>query len=121
MSNRIRYGVHEQLEAMADALLAASLDGVTSREAKSDIMTPWKWKHRKTHEILTRSGAPVDPSTRRGQFSRAYNAAQTYLNSYDGPTRPIKMDSNWDPEVAQPLTSLSDMMAAVVGVDRLDY
>ena len=57
-------------------------------------------KHRKTHEILTRTGAPVDPSVRRGQFTRAYNPQQTWLNSYDGPTRPIKMDSQWDPETS---------------------
>lgn len=116
---RIRYGVHGELEAEADALIYGSLEGVTSREEKSDIMTPWKLKHRQTHEILTR-GAPVDPAVRRGLFIRAYNRQQTHLNSYDGPTRPIKMDSNWDPEEAAPITSLSDSMSSVVGVDRMD-
>jgi hypothetical protein len=118
---RVRYGRHEQVEEAADALIAASLVGVTSREAKADIMTPWKEKHRKTHEILTRTGAPVDPAVRRGIFGRAYNPVQTHLNSYDGPTRPIKMDSQWDPESAHPVASLSDAMAQAAGVDRYDY
>lgn len=120
MANRVRYGTHAQLEAEADAWIAASLVGVTSREAKSDIMTPWKEKHRRTHEILTRTGAQVDPNVRKGMFIRAYNRAYPHLNSYDGATRPIKMDSHWDPEEGAPISSLSDSMQAVVGVDRVD-
>lgn len=118
---RVRSGRHEQLEAEADRLIAESLIGVTSREEKSDIMTPWKEKHRKTHEILTRTGAPVDPAVRKGIFGRAYNPVQTHLNSYDGPTRPIKMDSQWDPEESAPITALSDAMSQAAGVDRYDY
>jgi hypothetical protein len=121
MADRVKFGMHEQLEAEADRLLAESLEGVTSREAKSDILTPWKAKHRKTHEILTRTGAPVDPSVRRGQFTRAYNPRQTWLNSYDGPTRPIRMDSQWDPEQTSSAVPLSESMAIAVGVDRYDY
>lgn len=118
---RVRNGRHEQLEAEADRLIAESLEGVTSREAKADIMTPWKEKHRKTHEILSRTGHPVDPAIRKGIFGRAYNPVQTHLNSYDGPTRPIKMDSQWDPEEGQPINSLSESMSQAVGVDRYDY
>ena len=120
MADRVKYGVAELLEAEADRLIAESLIGVTSREAKSDILTPWKMKHRKTHEILTRTGAPVDPSTRRGQFTRAYNSQQTWLNSYDGPTRPIRMDSQWDPEQTSSPVVLSELMAVAIGVDRYD-
>jgi hypothetical protein len=121
MSDRVRYGVCESLESEADRLIAESLIGVTSREAKSDILTPWKLKHRKTHEILTRTGAPVDPAVRRGQFTRSYNPNQTWLNSYDGPTRPIRMDSQWDPEHTTALIPLSESMAMAIGVDRYDY
>jgi hypothetical protein len=121
MAERVKYGIYELLEAEADRLIAESLEGVTSREAKSDILTPWKLKHRKTHEILTRTGAAVDPAVRQGQFTRAYNPVQTWLNSYDGATRPIRMDSQWDPEQTSASVPLSESMAIAVGVDRYDY
>jgi hypothetical protein len=50
---RILRGVHQPLEDAADALIFGSLAGVTSRAEKSDILTPWKEKHRHTHEILS--------------------------------------------------------------------
>jgi hypothetical protein len=121
MADRVKYGIHEQLEAEADRLIAESLIGVTSREAKSDILTPWKMKHRKIHEVLTRTGAPVDPAVRKGQFTRAYNPRQTWLNSYDGPTRPIRMDAGWDPDSTFSSVPLSESMALAIGVDRFDY
>lgn len=122
MAARVRYGVHRELEAEADELIFGSLAGVTSREAKSDILTPWKEKHRNIHEVLTRSGAPVDPSVRIGMFNRAYNSQQPHLNSYLGPTRPIRMNEQFDPDLVegQSPTLLSPQMAAVVGVERAD-
>jgi hypothetical protein len=120
MSDRVKSGLHEGLEAEADELLATSLIGVTSREAKSDILTPWKMKHRKTHEVLTKTGAAVDPAIRRGQFTRAYNSRQTWLNSYDGPTNPIRMEAGWDPEITSSAVPLSESMALAAGVDRFD-
>ena len=122
MADRARSGVNKLLEEMATEMILASIDGETSREKKSDIMTPWKEKHRKTHEIQSLSGAPVDPSTRRGIFGRAYNRVQTHLNSYDGPTRPIRMSSNWDPDEEPSYGSgaLSSAMAGVFGVERAD-
>lgn len=119
MADRVRFGVHRELEEEATALILASLEGVTSRDAKSDILTPWKDKHRHTHEILVTSGAP-DPAVRRGQFSKAYNRKQTHLNSYECATRPIKMSTSWDPDDASPDVTLSSGMAEVAGVERID-
>lgn len=118
---RIRSGVHAQLEAEADALLYESIKGVTSREEKSDIMTPWKVKNRLMREVFVASGAP-DARIRQGIYNRAYNRQQTHLNSYDGPTRPMKMDASWDPEELSPLamSSLSGDMAVAVGFERAD-
>lgn len=120
MAVRARHGVHAELEAEADQLLYDSLHGVTSRLAKSDILTPWKDKHRRNHEIMTKTGAPVDGAVRRGMFNRAYNPRQTHLNSYDGPTRPVRMNAHWDPDSAEPVPSLSPQMAQVVGIVRAD-
>jgi hypothetical protein len=120
--SRLLFGTHKGMEAEADELLLASLEGVTSREEKSDILTPWKLKHRKTHEVLVRSGVP-DPSIRIGMFNRSYNNVQTHLNSYDGPTRPMRYADSWDPyennsEESMPGPSWG--MQEVFGVDRDD-
>lgn len=115
---RLRNGVALQLEAMADEIIFG-YQATASAEERQEIMTPWRIKHRATHEILTR-GAPVDPSTRRGMFKREYNRVQTYLNSYDGPTRPIKMDAQWNPEDGMPVEHISPALADVFGVDRFD-
>lgn len=120
MADRVKFGTHLQLEDEATALIMASLVGVTNREDKADVLTPWKLKHRHTHEILTRTGAPVDPAVRKGIFGRAYNSVQTHLNSYDGPTRPMKMSSSWDPEDGAAQGFLSPQMSAVAGVERMD-
>lgn len=114
------------LEDKADALINASLEGVTNREDKSDVMTAWKLKHRKIHEILTRTGAPVDSSVRRGQFSKAWNSAKPNLNSYDGPTCPPKINSSWNTEGGSDGSDgmsngpLSHQMSLVIGVERID-
>jgi hypothetical protein len=87
---RLRHGVCRQLEDVATALITESLRGVTSRSAKSDILTPWKEEDRATREILTSTGV-ADPSVRRGMFRRAWNPRQSHLNSRDGhyPSRRI--------------------------------
>lgn len=120
MADRVKYGRHEQLEQEADRLIYESLQGVTSREEKSDILTPWKEKNRKSREILSRTGAPIDGAIRRGIFSRAYNRQQTHLNSYDGPTRPVKMDSRWQDEGDTDVPFVSSQMTQAMGVIRDD-
>lgn len=80
---RVRYGVHMPLEQVADELLRTSMIGETSRDAKSDILTPWKLANRLAAEIYTSSGTP-DPSLRLGIFSRDRNLTKPYLNSCDG-------------------------------------
>lgn len=118
---RVRSGVNELLEAEADALIFGSLKDVTSREEKSDILTPWKEKNRRSREILSRSGHAIDPALRRGMFHRTYNRVQTHLNSYDGPTRPIRMDARWDDENGEPTSyPISTGMKEVFGVERDD-
>lgn len=82
---RLRNGVHQPLEDAATALIKESLAGVTSRSAKSDILTPWKEIARKRREVYVRTGVP-DPSTRSGMFNRAWNPAHSHLNSRDGAT-----------------------------------
>lgn len=117
---RVKYGIHEQLEAEADALIFGSLKDVTSREEKSDILTPWKEKNRKSKEILSRTGHPIDGALRRGMYHRVYNPVQTHLNSYDGPTRPIKMDARWDDESGDSTPHVSPQMQQVFGIARED-
>lgn len=117
---RIKSGIHEQLEAEADALIFGSLKDVTSREEKSDILTPWKEKNRKSREILSRTGHPIDGALRRGMYHRAYNSRQTHLNSYDCPSRPVKMDSDWDDEHGGDIYRPSQGMRQIFGVERED-
>lgn len=116
---RLRHGVYSLLEDKATELILASLEGTTSREEKSDILTPWKEKHRAKREILTSTGV-ADPSVRRGQFTRAWNPDRPQLNSRDCPTQPVKMSSSWDPEEGAVTGSLSSEMSAVYGVERED-
>lgn len=116
---RLRNGTALQLEAMADEIIFG-YQATASASERQEIMTPWRIKHRATHEIFTRTGASVDPSTRRGMFRRSYNRVQTHLNSYDGPTRPIKMDSQWNPEDGMPIEQVSPAMAQAIGIDRMD-
>lgn len=82
----IRYGVHPQLEAQADAIIKGSLAGVTRHADKSDILTPWKDQDRRNREVYVESGTP-DPSVRQGVFHRAYNPDRLDLNSRDGIAR----------------------------------
>jgi hypothetical protein len=80
---RLRNGTCRELEDQADALLWESLKGVTSREAKSDVLTPWKQQDRWDHEVYTGTGF-ADPAVRKGVFSRARNPKDPHLNSRDG-------------------------------------
>lgn len=88
---RLRFGTCAELEEAATRLIHDSLIGVTSREAKSDILTPWKQEDRWNHEVYPASGI-ADPAVRRGQFSRAWNSRRPHLNSRDGyyPVRPAQ-------------------------------
>lgn len=87
---RLRNGVCRPLEDLADALIAESLRGVTSRTAKSDILTKWKEEDRARREILTSTGY-ADPAVRRGMFRKAWNSRHSHLNSREGhyPSRRI--------------------------------
>lgn len=80
---RLRHGTSRELEAQAEELIHDSLKGVTSREAKSDILTPWKAQDRLDHEVYPAAGI-ADPAVRSGQFSRAWNSKYPHLNSRDG-------------------------------------
>lgn len=116
---RVKSGIHEPLEALADAWIFGSLKDVTSREEKSDILTPWKEKNRKSKEILSKTGHPIDGALRRGMYHRAYNPRQTHLNSYDGTgSGPIKMSSSWDDDQLDPNTYVSPAMRQAFGVER---
>ena len=76
------YGVHKGLEDEANRLIRESLFGVTSMEAKKDILTPWKEQDRKNKEILVSGGVP-DAAIRQGNYHRAWNRHQPHLNSRD--------------------------------------
>lgn len=79
----VRCGIHAPLEQAANELIFGSLKGVTSQEAKADILTPWKENDRKSKEVLTSSGFP-DAKIRRGMYHRAINRTKPYLNSREG-------------------------------------
>jgi len=79
---RLRHGTCRELEDEADRLLWESLKGVTSREAKSDILTPWKLQDRYDHEVYTGTGT-ADPAVRKGVFGRTWNPKYPHLNSRD--------------------------------------
>jgi hypothetical protein len=80
---RLRNGTCRELEEQANALIRESLKGVTSREAKSDILTEWKQQDRWDHEVYPGSGV-ADPAVRKGQFTRVWNSKYPHLNSRDG-------------------------------------
>lgn len=81
---RLRYGIHRQLEAEADALIKQSLalDG-PSLSSRSDVLTRDKELLRRRREVLVPSGTP-DPALRQGMYNRAANRANPSLNSRDG-------------------------------------
>ena len=95
----MRFGTWHEAEDEATRLITESLKGVTSRSAKSDILTPWKEEDRKNREVYTASGT-ADPAVRKGMFRRAWNPRHPHLNSRDGqyPARRIQgaMDGSDD-------------------------
>lgn len=78
-----RSGVNKELEEIADELIRKSLVGVFDLSLKADIMTPWKWRMRSSHELHNRDGV-ANSSTRLGMFHRALNRKMSWLNSRDG-------------------------------------
>lgn len=77
---RLHHGVHAELEAAANALIAESLKGVTKPSEKSDILTAWKEQDRRKREIFVSSGTP-EVSNRSGIYHRAINRQYPHLNS----------------------------------------
>lgn len=80
---KLRFGVDRTLEDAANEIIRTSLEGVTKRSAKADILTPWKEMDRKSREVYSASGT-VDAATRRGYFHRAWNPLHPHLNSREG-------------------------------------
>lgn len=78
-----RSGVNVTLEEVADELLRQSLVGVTSHEAKRDVLTPWKKRDRRRREVFNSTGV-ADPSIRKGMYHRSANPDYPELNSRDG-------------------------------------
>jgi hypothetical protein len=113
----IKYGVDEELEEQANELIRRSLEGVTSHEAKSDILTPAKAavRRQRTVQVTGRKqrrgradphqdtsnsellGQP-DRHMRLGMFRRVVNLARPDLNSRDGiaPVHRSKGVVGWD-------------------------
>ena len=85
---RMRHGVNPHLEDAANEILRQSMAGVTSHEAKRDILTPWKEKDRRSREVYAGTGV-VDPALRRGNFNRVANKAAPHLNSIEGKVAPL--------------------------------
>ena len=80
---RVRYGTNLVLEEEADAIIFGHLREISSREEKSDVLTPWKLKNRLSKEVYNVTGFP-QPSIRNGMFHRALNRSRPWLNSRDG-------------------------------------
>lgn len=80
---RVRYGTNLVLEEEANEIIFGHLRGISSREEKSDILTPWKEKNRLSKEVYNVTGFP-QPSIRSGMFHRTLNRAKPWLNSRDG-------------------------------------
>lgn len=85
---RMRYGVHRPLEEEADKLIYGAVRKI-KRHSENDILTPWKEKDRRKHEIYVPSGIP-DASNRQGIYHRVMNPAQSHLNSREGIARGLQ-------------------------------
>ena len=93
---RQKFGIDEELEDAADELIRRSLEGVTSHEAKKDILTPAKARVRRQRGIQTGGTRRVeenvnsellgqpDKAMRLGMFGRVTNLSRPDLNSRDG-------------------------------------
>jgi hypothetical protein len=95
---RQRYGTNQVLEEEGTRLIRESLAGITSHEAKRDILTPWKEHDRRSREVYASSGT-VDPAINRGMFNRDLNATAPHLNGRDVPFPP------WRPRTSRPASS----------------
>lgn len=78
MVGRMHFGVHAALEAAADEILSEHLGPLPASE-KKDILTPWKERDRRKHEVYTREGTPR--ATFQGNYHRALNTAMPHLNN----------------------------------------
>jgi hypothetical protein len=76
----VHRGVHRLLEEEADRILQKS---VKKDDGGPEILTQWKQRHRREHEVYVPSGTP-DASVRRGSFRRARNTSRPDLNSREG-------------------------------------
>lgn len=81
--SQVWYGVHPQLEDIADELLRQSFAGITRAEERGGVLTAYMYQSRRAREVYPSSGVP-DPAMRSGMFHRAYNSARPELNSRDG-------------------------------------
>lgn len=91
--DRTHYGVHKELEALADEMLREAVADLP-RSQKMDILTPWKERDRLSREIYTADGIP-DPSVRSGMYNRAWNPRDSHLNSRDGHVRGQRTHENF--------------------------
>jgi hypothetical protein len=82
-TGRVRYGTHLALEEAANEIIFGHLREISSREEKSDVLTPWKEKNRLSKEVYNVTGFP-QPSIRNGMFHRTLNRSRPWLNSRDG-------------------------------------
>ena len=98
---RLRHGVHAQLEEAATEMIRKSLEGVTARSEKSDILTPWKEKDRLSREVYTSSGQ-ADGALRRGMYHRTWNPAAPHLNSRLGHMPPQRIPTSLAETVENP-------------------
>lgn len=98
---RLRHGVHAQLEEAATEMIRKSLEGVTARSEKADILTPWKEKDRLSREVYTSSGQ-ADGALRRGMYHRTWNPAAPHLNSRLGHMPPQRIPTSLAETVENP-------------------
>ena len=82
---RMRYGIHRPLEEEADALIYGQVRKI-KKHSENDILTPWKEKDRRKHEIYVPSGTP-DPASRLGIYHRSLNPARPDLDAREGVAR----------------------------------
>jgi hypothetical protein len=87
MSDRIRYGVDQDLEAEADAILRQSFLDQPDPEEKAKILTTYMLQNRLRREVFVPGGTP-DGAVRKGNFHRALNRQHLHLNAAEGFVRP---------------------------------
>jgi hypothetical protein len=95
---RLRFGVARALEDEADRLIYDQVRGI-KKHSENDILTPWKEKDRRRHEIYVPSGVP-EAANRLGIYHRVINTTRPELNSREGVARGLQArgDSTRRPE-----------------------